>query len=143
MTPLGCELISSAVFNKGIRVAKASNKQVDNAKRLRYIRVLERFSKSITNYLFKVEDVLREGFDKKVDNNLRYLERTEKVLLYKGEYSDLEKLVSQMIDFRRSDASIETIKSELLYAQNQIEKSINRRRYKKDKHNESKFKEWE
>lgn len=124
-------------------MAKASAKQLENTKRLRYIRTLERFSKSITNYLFKADEITKEIFDKKVDNNLKYLERTEKVHLYKGEYSDLEKLVQNIISYRQGEATIETVKEELLYEANQIEKSVNQRRYKKDKHTQDKFKEWD
>jgi hypothetical protein len=124
-------------------MAKAPGKKVENAMRLRYIRVLERFSSSIVSYLFKSETVSREGFDKKVDNNRKYLDRTEAVPLYKGEYSDLEKLVQKIVAFREGDEEIETIKSDVLYTANQIEKSMNRRRYKKDKHASDKFREWE
>ncbi|MEA1919650.1 MAG: hypothetical protein U9N52_07415 [Campylobacterota bacterium] len=117
--------------------------KVDNAKRLRYIRVLERFSHSIVNYLFKSDTISKETYDKKIMNNLRYFERTESVALYKGEYSDLEKLIKQMITFKESDKEIEAIKEEILYQSNQIEKSINRKRYKKDKHTSEKYRDWE
>jgi hypothetical protein len=117
--------------------------KVDNAKRLRYIRVLERFSHSIVNYLFKSEIITKTTFDKKVTNNQRYLDRTEPVALYKGEYNDLEKLIKQIIAFKESEKEIEEIKDEILYQANQIEKSMNRKRYKKDKHTESKYKDWE
>ena len=122
---------------------KASGKKTENAQRLRYIRVLERFSKSIISYLFKSETLSKTVFNKKVDNNCRYLERVEPVVLYKGDFSDLEKLVQKILDFRHSDEKIETIKEELLYAANQLEKSINRKRYKKDKHISDKFRDWE
>ncbi|RLA72887.1 MAG: hypothetical protein DRG24_01780 [Epsilonproteobacteria bacterium] len=124
-------------------MAKASTKQLENTKRLRYIRTLERFSKSITNYLFKADEITKDIFDKKVDNNLKYLTRTEKVHLYKGEYNDLEKLVEKIIAYRQGEETIETLKDALLYEANQIEKSMNQRRYKKDKHSQDKFKEWE
>ncbi len=124
-------------------MAKSSAKKIEDTKRLRYIRVLERFSSSIVNYLFKAEEPTREGFDKKVDNNRKYLERTEAAPLYKGEYADLEALVRKIVDYRESDTEIESVKEEILYAANQIEKSMNRRRYKKDKHTAEKFKEWE
>lgn len=124
-------------------MAKSSAKKVENAQRLRYIRVLERFSSSIINYLFKSETLSREVFDKKVDNNRKYLERTEPVSLYKGEYSDLEALVKKILTYRDSDEEVDTIKEDVLYTANQIEKSMNRRRYKKDKHAGDKFKDWE
>ena len=124
-------------------MASISSKKAENAQRLRYVRVLERFSKSITNYLFKSETLSKAVFDKKVDNNRRYLDRVDPVALYKGELNDLEKLVQKIIDFRSSDEEIDVIKNELLYMQNQLEKSINRRQYKKDKHTADKFKDWE
>ncbi len=124
-------------------MAKVSNKREDNTKRLRYIRVLERFTSSITNYLSKVDEPTKETFDKKVDNNRRYLDRTEKVPLYKGEFNDLEKLVEKIIAYRDSEEEITEIKSVVLYSANQIEKSVNQRQYKKDKHTSSQFKDWE
>ena len=124
-------------------MAKGSGKKVENAQRLRYIRVLERFSSSIINYLFKSDEVSKAVFDKKVDNNRKYLDRVEAVVLYKGEYSDLENLVQKIVKYRESDEEIETIKEDILYTANQIEKSMNRRRYKKDKHAADMFKDWE
>jgi hypothetical protein len=117
--------------------------KVDNAQRLRYIRVLERFSQSIVNYLFQSEELSKETYDKKVANNSRYLNRVEAVPLYKGEYSELEKLVKKMIALSQGDEAIDTIKETLLYEANQIEKSMNRRRYKKEKHRSNQFKDWE
>lgn len=117
--------------------------KIDNTKRLRYIRVLERFSNSIINYLFKSETISKKTYDKKVLNNLRYLERIESVALYKGEYNELEKLIKQMILFQESEKDIQEIKDKLLYQSNQIEKTINNRRYKKDKHTSDKYKDWE
>ena len=124
-------------------MAKVSAKKVEDAARLRYIRVLERFTSSITKYLFKVEEPSREQFDKKVDNNRKYLDRIEKASLYKGDYNDLENLVKKILTYRESDETIEAVKEDILYTANQIEKSMNRRRYKKDKHLSEKFKDWE
>jgi len=124
-------------------LAKASAKKVEDASRLRYIRVLERFTSSITKYLFKSEAPTKEEFDKKVDNNRKYLERVEKIALYKGDYSDLETLVTKILTYRAGDESIETVKEDILYTSNQIEKAMNRRRYKKDKHSSDMFKDWE
>jgi hypothetical protein len=124
-------------------MASGSSKREEGAKRLRYIRVLERFTKSIVNYLFKSETVSKEVFNKKVDNNLRYLNRVESVALYKGEFSDLQDLANMILGFRHSDDEIETIKSKVLYSSNQLEKSVNSKKYKKDKHGAKKFEEWE
>jgi len=124
-------------------MAKVSTKRDENTKRLRYIRVLERFTHSINNYLLKSDEPTKEVFDKKVDNNRRYLDRIERVALYKGEFNDLEKLVDKILHYRDSDKEIEEIKQDILYSVNQIEKSMNQRQYKKDKHASSKFKDWE
>lgn len=124
-------------------MAKSPGKKVENAQRLRYIRVLERFKKSMSGYLLNSEEVTKVLFDKKVDNNKRYLERVEPVALYKGEFGDLEKLVKKIMTYRDSDDEIEMIRSELLYEINQLEKNINDRRYKRDKHTSEKFKDWE
>lgn len=128
---------------KGDFLAKASAKRIEEASRLRYIRVLERFTGSIVKYLFKAEGASKEQFDKKVDNNRKYLDRVEKVPLYKGEYSDLEELAGKILDYRDGSDSIVSIKEDILYAANQIEKTTNRRRYKKDKHASDKFRDWE
>lgn len=124
-------------------MAKSQGKKVENAMRLRYIRVLERFMRSISTFLLKSDEVTKEVFDKKIDNNRRYLDRTEPVALYKGELTDLERVVKRMIGLRESDKAIDAIRSELLYEVNQLEKRINDRRYKKDKHTKDKFKDWE
>ena len=124
-------------------MAKVSTKREDNTKRLRYIRVLERFTSSIISYLTKVEESTKVVFDKKVDNNKRYLDRIEKIALYKGEFNELEKLVDKIVLYRDSDKEIDEIKKDLLYSANQIEKSVNQRQYKKDKHTSSQFKDWE
>lgn len=124
-------------------MAKASVKKVEDVSRLRYIRVLERFTSSITKYLFKAEEPTKSEFDKKVDNNRKYLDRVEKIALYKGDYNDLESLVNKILAYRESDEAIETIKENVLYTANQIEKAMNRRRYKKEKHSSDMFKDWE
>jgi len=124
-------------------MASGSPKKEANSKRLRYIRILERFTRSIINYLLKSDTLCKEGFDKKVDNNLRYLNRVESVVLYKGAFSELEAMAEQMVQFRNSDESIETIRNRLLYTANQLEKNMNSKKYKKDKHTAKKFEEWE
>jgi hypothetical protein len=47
---------------------------------------------------------------------------------------ELEALGQKILNFRTSDEEIETIKEELFYAQNQLEKRVNAARYKKSKH---------
>ncbi len=121
----------------------ASDKKVENAQRLRYIRLLERFFNSIISYLSKSEEPTKEQYLKRVENNSKYLDRTDPVPLYKSELTDLENLVKKMKSLALSDKSIEEISDEVLHAANKLEQSNNNRRYKKDKHKNDQYKDWE
>ncbi|PHQ66078.1 MAG: hypothetical protein COB99_00435 [Sulfurimonas sp.] len=121
----------------------ASNKAIENSNRLRYIRALERFHNSIISYLLNTPELSMERYTKKIDNALKVLNRVEEMPLYKGELQELQKLVKKIIAFKDSDKSIEDIKDNILYSSNQLDKNKNARRYKKDKHTNSKYDEWE
>ncbi|WP_373070303.1 hypothetical protein [Sulfurimonas sp.] len=121
----------------------ASQKAIDNSKRLRYVRALERFHKSIISYLSNTENLTKESYSKKIDNAQNLLNRVEEISLYKGELQDLQNLIKKMISYKDSDDDIENIKEDILYSSNQLDKSKNARRYKKDKHQKSKFKDWD
>ena len=120
----------------------ASKKAIDNANRLRYIRALERFHKGMVSYLMNTEELTSKGFNKKIENSLKLLNRIEEIDLYKGELKDLQTLVKKMISYKDSQEDIDNIKEELLYGSNQLDKSKNAKRYKKDKHAHSKYDEW-
>lgn len=120
----------------------ASQKVIDNSNRLRYIRALERFHKGVISYLLNTEELSHKGYDKKIENSLKLLNRIDEVDIYKGEIKDLQTLVKKMISYKESEEDIENIKEELLYSSNQLDKSKNARRYKKDKHANSKYDEW-
>jgi hypothetical protein len=121
----------------------ASDKRVENAQRLRYIRLLERFFNSMISYLTKSEEPTKEQYIKRIVNNSKYLDRTDPVALYKSELTDLENLVKKMKTLAQSDLSIEEISREILHAANKLEQSNNNRRYKKDKHKNEQYKDWE
>lgn len=121
----------------------ASQKAVQNSQRLRYIRALERFHKSIVSYFLNTPELTSKGYAKKIDNALKLLNRIEEIALYKGELQDLQKLVKKMIEYKDSEEDIDDIKEKLLHSSNQLDKSKNARRYKKDKHTTSKFEDWE
>ena len=121
----------------------ASEKKVENAQRLRYIRLLERFFNSVISYLTKSEEPTKEQYVKRIANNSKYLDRMEAIPLYKSELTDLEALVKKMKTLAASDKSIEEISEEVLYSANKLEQSNNNRRYKKDKHKNEQFKDWE
>ena len=120
----------------------ASTKAINNANRLRYIRALERFHKGMISYLLNTPELTHKGFNKKIANSLKLLNRIEEIDLYKGELKDLQSLVKKMIGFQESEDDIENIKSEILHGSNQLDKSKNARRYKKDKHSNAAFDEW-
>lgn len=124
-------------------VMAASQKAIENSQRLRYVRALERFFKGMVSYLSNTDSLTQEGYDKKIQNSLKVLKRVEPSDLYKGELKDLETLVKKMIAYEGSSEEIENIKEELLYAANQLDKSKNSRRYKKEKHNKNMYKDWE
>jgi uncharacterized protein YqgQ len=84
----------------------------------------------------------KKGFDKKIDNALKLLKRVDEIDLYKGELKDLQTLVKKIIALKESDDDIEAIKDEVLYSSNQLDKSKNAKRYKKDKHVNSKYDDW-
>ncbi len=121
----------------------ASKKAVENANRLRYIRALERFHKSMISYLVNTQELTQERFEKKLANAHTLLQRTEAIQLYKGELQDLQNFVKKIIAYHGSKEDIQNIKEDILYHSNQLEKSKNAKRYKKDKHIKSKFDDWE
>jgi len=121
----------------------ASQKVIDSSNRLRYIRALERFHKGMISYLLNTPELTHKGFNKKIDNSLKLLNRIDEIDLYKGELKDLQTLVKKMISYKESEEDIENIKEELLHSSNQLDKSKNARRYKKDKYANSKYDDWE
>jgi len=121
----------------------ASQKAIDNSARLRYIRALERFHNGVISYLSSTNLLTKEGYVKKIDNSLKLLTRVEETTLYKGDLQDLQKLVKKMILLKDSDKDIEEIMEDILYSSNQLDKNKNARRYKKDKHANDKYQDWE
>ena len=120
----------------------ASQKVIDSSNRLRYIRALERFHKSILSYLLNTPELSQKGFQKKIENALKLLNRIDEIDLYKGELKDLQTLVKKIISLKDSEKSIDDIKEDVIYSSNQLDKSKNAKRYKKDKHINSKYDDW-
>jgi len=121
----------------------ATQKAIDNAMRLRYVRALERFHKSVVSYLASTASLTKEGYVKKIESGLKLLLKVEEIALYKGDLQELQKLVQKMIAYKQSDKEIEEIKEDVLYLSNQLDKTKNARRYKKEKHSRSIYEEWE
>jgi len=101
----------------------ASQKAIDNAMRLRYLRAIERFHKSITSYLTSTADLTKEGYVKKIESALKLLLKVEEIVLYKGDLQELQKLVQKMIAYRESEKEIGEIKEDILYLSNQLRKN--------------------
>ena len=120
----------------------ATPKVVESAQRLRYVRALERFLKGVLSYLANTPELTQAGYDKKIDNSLKLLNRIEEIELYKGDLKDLQMLVKKMIAYKGSQEDIENIKEELLHSVNQLEKSKNARRYKREKYESSLYDDW-
>ncbi len=121
----------------------ASQKAIDNAHRLRYIRALERFHRSMLSYLANTPELSKKSFEKKIDNAMKVLNRVEPIALYKGELQDLQQQVKKIIGYKDSEDAIDDIKDTILHDSNQLDKSKNAKRYKKDKYANSKFEDWE
>ena len=57
----------------------ASQKAVQNSQRLRYIRALERFHKSIISYLLNTPELTSKGYIKKIENAQKLLNRIDEI----------------------------------------------------------------
>ncbi|DAB30056.1 MAG TPA: hypothetical protein CFH84_06165 [Sulfurimonas sp. UBA12504] len=121
----------------------ASKKVIESSSRLRYVRAMERFHKSLIAFLSSTAELTKEAYEKKLDAALKVFQRVEAVDLYKGDLQDLENLIKKMISYANSETQIAEIKTDVLYRSNQLEKNKNARRYKKDKHSQSKYEDWE
>jgi hypothetical protein len=111
----------------------------ENTKRLRYIRVLEKFFYSIVNYLKKAEEPTKEALLKRILNNRRNLDKIEKLPLYKAELVELENISTKILSIKEDETTIDEISKDILQSANKYEQNINQKRYKKDKHSKKKF----
>ncbi|WP_169763856.1 hypothetical protein [Campylobacter mucosalis] len=103
----------------------------EKAKRVKYIRALEKFAKSTISAL-KREDFDEVQFYDRVGKNAKILEKLEPVYLDSPYTKALENFVNQAVQ--------KVGKTELLRDANLLEKLKNQKNYKKDKH-KNKFKD--
>ena len=54
----------------------ASQKIIDSSNRLRYVRALERFHKSIISYLLNTPELSKKGFNKKTFKSIQVIKKT-------------------------------------------------------------------
>lgn len=112
---------------------KGINLSIEKDERVRYLRALERFSKSLINIL-KRDDYDEEKFKYRVAKNYEVLKKVQPVFLdqpYPKALSEFANLALKISD-----------KEQLLKSANALEKLKNSKNYKKDKHKNSfKFQE--
>ena len=121
-----------------------SQKQQQEAQRLKYVRVLERFVRSVIGYLVKEDACDFEGFVARVEKQYEFVKKIDPVALYKAEFQEVERLVQELLNLSSHECEdFEKMREDLLYKSNQLHKNRNQKKYKKDKHSKKKFKEWE
>lgn len=103
----------------------------EKAKRVKYIRALEKFAKSAISAL-KRDDFIQSEFRARVEKNAKILEKLEPVYLDSPYSKQLEIFINNVVANGSRD--------ELLRDANQLEKLKNQKSYKKDKH-KNKFKD--
>ncbi|KIM11538.1 MAG: hypothetical protein KU37_04865 [Sulfuricurvum sp. PC08-66] len=108
----------------------------DELKRIRYIRALERFLRSIMGYLAKEQGRNFGEFCMRVDKQRDFLAQVEAVPLYKEQLLFTQQLVQRILNATTIESSeeFEKLANEILYASNQLHKNKNNAKYKKDKH---------
>jgi hypothetical protein len=121
-----------------------SQKQQQETQRLKYVRVLERFVRSVIGYLVKEDESTFEGFVARVEKQYEFVKKVEPVALYKTELQEVEHLVQELLNVADHECEdFDKLRDDLLHKSNQLHKNKNQKKYKKDKHSKKKFKEWE
>lgn len=111
----------------------------EKQKRVRYIRLLEKFL-TRTLSILKQENFEKEMFIKRTNKNLEDLSRVSSVELYSDYYIRLGEFLSKTKAFLgNSSDSFEEERATLLKDANLIQKEKNKSRYKKDKHKNKSF----
>ncbi len=121
-----------------------TEKQIEETQRLKYVRVLERFVRSVIGYLVKEDECDFEGLQARVAKQYEFLKKVEPVYLYKEEFQFVERMVQTLLNAADSECEdFKKLREDLLHQSNIIHKNKNQKRYKKDKHSKKKFKEWD
>lgn len=107
--------------------------------RLRYIRVLEKFStKAVT--LLKYENFDLDLYKKSMIKAFENLQKTKSVPLYSEYPAKLQQYAQVIVDtLDNHSQDFETEKAKLLKEYNILQKEKNKNSYKKDKHKHKKF----
>ncbi len=111
----------------------------DKQKRIRYIRLLEKFF-TRTISLLKLENFDPELFKQKTLKNYSDVKRVEAMELNSKYFTQLIAFINKTLMYiETSSKSFEDERDTLLKDANLLQKEKNRNSYKKDKHKKSKF----
>ncbi|MGP1561400.1 MAG: hypothetical protein ACTTIC_04840 [Helicobacteraceae bacterium] len=114
--------------------------QKENSVRLKYVRLLQRFNKSIYAWLKNTQNPTYTGFAAKVSEALKYLDLMEqKPQIFNKDLALLEKTVEKIKNLvvAPADADFEATKSLVLKELNYLDKQKNKKKYKRQKEQRS------
>lgn len=111
----------------------------DKAKRIKYIRVLEKFFKRNLS-LLRLENFNFDLYKQRTLKNFEELQKSEAVALNSNYLAGLKRHIDSVIYFvHHPDTDLEEQKQNLLKEANLLLKDKNQSNYKKDKHKNQKF----
>lgn len=111
----------------------------DKELRIRYIRVLEKFSKR-TMALLKLSDFDSERFIQRTAKNHEEMKKAKEVVLTSPYLIALKKFIDLTVQsIKHPSKTFESERESLLKECNLLEKEKNRNSYKRDKHKNQKF----
>ena len=111
----------------------------EKQKRIRYIRVLEKFF-TRTVSLLKLDNFNHELFKERVFKNYQDIKRVEQVDLNSKYYTELIAFINKTLSYVENHSeNFEDERETLLKEANLLQKEKNRNSYRKDKHKKSKF----
>ena len=111
----------------------------DKQKRIRYIRVLEKFL-TRTVSLLKLEDFNIELFKKRTIKNYEDMKKIDSMELHSSYLMSLTQFINKTLMYIESHTEdFETERSNLLKDANLIQKEKKKKTYRKEKHKKQKF----
>ncbi|CAI8199092.1 MAG: hypothetical protein ABF301_05825 [Sulfurovum sp.] len=111
----------------------------EKQKRIRYIRVVEKFF-TRTVSLLKMPEFNHEKFIERTLKNYEDMNRVDKVDLHSNYYNMLHAFINQLLMYVKNHSKdFEDEKSNLLKEANIIQKEKKKSAYSKDKHKKNKF----
>jgi len=109
-----------------------SNKREEQTKRIRCIRILEKFVSRIYAILYNKNDTSKSEYDNRIKKLSTTIDVCDDVEIFSDHIRSLRYLVEKMIAFATVDKDIENIKSELRRDINKVEQQKNSKKYKRE-----------